>query len=387
MAQDGAAIFGNSPPGNLYLKVSGDERMKRIAVTVLSFALLVGAVSAQDLNGFANDFEALLVGITRDAAPNLQMSALSGNVVGDATIDRFMFFFPSLGITATDGIAKVLEPGAHAWEFVVPMTTVVNKAVGSNKSLLDDVHALESSFFPYISSKIGFGMAVGHDFDVIVAGMYLPAALTKIIVENAGGSKLSSQGISFDTYNIGVEVRKTILKDAKRSPALSLGLLYNYSALNLSVDNFSLGKMTDGGVDVGTQKLNLDGSISFNTSVHNIGFDVHVSKHLLFFTPFARITGVYQFAETKSDADLTATLGDPGDPSPTTVKIRTSPDVRISGFSTIATLGYDLTVAAVSLNTNVALDLARAEFGVSSLSLSGLSGRGVSLNTGIRVQY
>ena len=361
--------------------------MKRIVVAVLSFALFASSVSAQDLSGFANDFEALLVGVTRDAAPNLQMSALSGNVVGDATIDRFMFFFPSIGLTATDGFASVLEQGSHDWEFVVPMTTVVNKAVGSSQSSLDSIHALESRFFPYLSSKIGFGAAIGYGCDVIVSGCYIPASMTKMIVEKAGGDKLSSQGISFDTYNIGIEVRKTVLKDSKKGPALSLGLLYNYGALNLSVDNFSLGKMTDGGVDVGTQKLNLDGTLSFDTSVHNIGFDIHVSKHLLFFTPYGKITGVYQFAETKSNADLTATLGEPGSASPTTVKIRTSPVVRISSFSTIATLGYDLSVAAVSLNTNVAFDLARAEWGMSSMSLTGITGRGISLNMGVRLQF
>lgn len=356
--------------------------MKRIVVAVLSFVLFAGAASAQDLNGFAHDFEALLVGVTRDAAPNLQMSALSGNVVGDATIDRFMFFFPSIGITATDGIATIMEQGSHDWEFVVPMTTVVNKAVGSNQDALDNIHALESSFFPYLSSKIGFGVAVGYDCDVIVSGMYIPSAMTKMMIEKAGGDKLSSQGISFDTYNIGIEVRKTILKDSKATPALSLGFLYNYSGLNLSVDDFSLAKMTDGGVDVGSDKLNLTGSLSFNTSVHNVGFDIHVSKHLLFFTPYAKLTGAYQFAETKADANLTATLGsiDP-------VKISTSPDVKISSFSTIATLGYDLSIAAVKLNTNVAFDLARAEWGMSSMSLSGLSGRGISLNMGVRLQF
>ncbi len=356
--------------------------MKRIFAMFISFALLSTAVAQISLDPFANDFEALMVGITRDAAPNLQMSALSGNIIGDADLDRFTFFFPSIGITVIDGIAPILETGAYAWEFLVPLPGIVNTVVGDDADTLDTIHALESRFFPLMSMKMGFGIPLPNDMDLIVSGMFIPPAVTEAILKQAGDD-IASQGIGFSTLNFGVEVRKTLLKDGKGSPALSLGGLYNFGAFNLEVSDLSLAKLADGGIEVSGDTLDLTGSMSYKTSIHNIGFDLHLSKHLSFFTPYAKLSGVYQYAKAAGDTDLTAKLLTAG----TEVKVSTSPKVTIAGFSTLATLGYELKVAAFVFNSNAMFDLARFNLDVSSLSLTGITGRGLSLNTGIRWQF
>ncbi len=356
--------------------------MKKIVASVLLLSVFAVTIAAQDLNGFANDFEALMVGVTRDAAPNLQMSALSGNIIGDADLDRFTFFLPSLGITITDGVASILETGAYPWEFLVPLPGIVNTVVGSDTDKLDTIHALESRFFPLMSMKIGFGMPLPSDMDLIVSGMYIPPVLTEALLKQAG-EDIASQGIGFSTLNFGVEVRKTLLKDGKRSPALSIGGLYNYGNFNLEVSDLSLAKLTNGGVDVSGDKLDLTGSLEYKTSIHNIGFDLHVSKHLAFFTPYAKFSGVYQYAKVMGDTDLTAKLQTAG----TTVNVKTSPVVIISNFSTLATLGYELKVAAFVFNSNAMFDLARFNLDVSDFSLTGITGRGLSLNMGVRWQF
>lgn len=355
--------------------------MKRIVVAVLSFCMLISVTSAQDLNGFANDFEALIVGVTRDVAPNLQMTALSGNVVGDATIDRFMFFIPAIGVTITDGLGSVLVPGERDWEFLIPMPSIITQVV-DDEAMTDNIEAIEGRFFPYPTLKLGVGFGLGHGFDAIISGMYIPAAITKTILEQAGGD-IGTQGISFDTYNIGVEIRKTVMKDEGFKPALSLGMLYNFAGLNLEVGTLSLAKLTDGGIEVGEDKLDLTGSMSFNTAVHNFGFDLHASKHLLFFMPYAKFTGVYQIAETKGDVDMTAPLGDTMDQ----LKIRTNPVVQIANFSSLVTFGFELNLFAFIFNANAVVDLARAELDISDFSLTGITGQGVTGNIGFRWQF
>ncbi len=242
--------------------------MKRIVAAFVLLSVLAISIEAQDLNGFANDFEALMVGVTRDAAPNLQISALSGNIIGDADLDRFTFFFPSVGITVTDGIAPILETGAYPWEFMLEMPAIINTAVGDDAEMKENIKALESRFFPLMSMKMGFGIPLPSDMDLIVTGMYIPPAVTEALLKQAG-EDIASQGIGFSTLNFGVEVRKTLLKDGKGIPALSLGGLYNFGAFNLEVSDLSLAKLTDGGVDVSGQTLDLNGLMEYKTSIHN----------------------------------------------------------------------------------------------------------------------
>ncbi len=358
--------------------------MKKIFATVISFALLSTASAQISLEPFANDFEALMVGITRDAAPNLQMSALSGNIIGDADIDRFTFFLPSIGVTVTDGIASILETGAHEWEFLVPIPGIVNTVIGDDAETLDTVQALESRFFPLLSLKLGVGIPLPSDMDLIVSGMYIPPAVTEALLKQAG-EDIASQGIGFSMLNFGFEVRKALIKDGKGTPALSLGGLYNFGSFNLAVSDLSLLKLTGGdGVDVSGQNLDLNGSMEYKTSIHNIGFDLHVSKHLAFFTPYAKLSGVYQYAKASADTNLEAQLGDT---ATDIIPIKTNPVVIISNFSTLATIGYELKVLAFVFNTNAMIDLARAELDISDFSLTGITGRGISLNMGVRWQF
>ncbi len=302
--------------------------MKRIVAAFVLLSVLAISIEAQDLNGFANDFEALMVGVTRDAASNLQISALSGNIIGDADLDRFTFFF---------------ETGAYPWEFMLEMPAIINTAVGDDAEMKENIKALESRFFPLMSMKMGFGIPLPSDMDLIVTGMYIPPAVTEALLKQAG-EDIASQGIGFSTLNFGVEVRKTLLKDGKGIPALSLGGLYNFGAFNLEVSDLSLAKLTDGGVDVSGQTLDLNGLMEYKTSIHNIGFDLHVSKHLAFFTPYAKLSGVYQYAKASTDTDMLATLSTSTGTVINEIKIKTSPVVVISNFSTLATLGYDVSI-------------------------------------------
>jgi len=348
--------------------------MKRMIVVVLLLCMLVFTSSAQDLNGFAHDFEALITGITRDVAPNLQMTALSGNIVADASINKFMFFFPGVGMTLSGGLGTMMEPGAHAWSTI--SLPVVIEAVVDDAGTLELLNTLEYGIFPYPMLKLGAGFGVGKGFDVILSGMYVPAALTNFGLSFAGDS-ISGIGITLETLNIGATVRKLIIEDKGPMPALSLGVLYNYGSFTLDIDDMSLAELADGGVDFGGLTLDLTGTMGFETSVHNFGLELHASKRLLFFTPYAKLSGIYQYAVTTGTTDLTATIGS------VNTEIRTNAKETIANFSTLATLGFSLFV----LNLNVVIDLAQAQFDPGDFTLTSISGQGISLNAGICIQF
>jgi hypothetical protein len=335
--------------------------------------LLVSALGAQDLSGFANDFEALITGITRDVAPNLQMTALSGNVVASARIDKFMVFLPGVGVTLSGGLATIMEPDAYQWS-TISLPAVIG-AVVEDQSTKDLLETLEYGLFPYPMLKVGFGFGFAKDYDIMISGMYLPGALADLGTSLAG-PEIESLGINLETLNLGATVRRTLLRDSGFVPALSLGALYNYSSFNLGIAELSLADLVEGGVDLGGLTLDLTGSLGFETVSHNFGLELHASKKLLFFTPYIKLSGIYQITSTSGTTDLTATVG------PVVTDIDTGAEAIISNFSALATVGFNLLV----FNFNAVIDVARAELDVQDFSLSGIKGQGISFNVGICVQ-
>jgi len=348
--------------------------MKRMIVVVLLAGMLVSVASAQDLNGFAHDFEALITGITRDVAPNLQMAALSGTIVADASIDTFMLFLPGVGVTMSGGLGTMMEPDAHEWS-TIPLPEVIDAVVDdADTSTL--MQTLEYGIFPYPMLKLGAGFAIGNGFDVILSGIYMPKILTDFGLTFAGEA-ISGLDMTLETLNVGATVRKLILADKGSMPALSLGALYNYGSFTLGIDDMSLAALAGGSVDVGGFELDMTGTMGFETSVHNVGLELHASKRLLFFTPYAKLSGIYQYAVTMGTTDLTATVG------AANTAIVANASETIANFSTLATLGFNL----FFFNFNAVIDIARAQLDISDFSLTGITVQGISLNAGISIRF
>jgi len=348
--------------------------MKRMFAAVLLSVLLVSALGAQDLSGFADDFEALITGITRDVAPNLQLTALSGNVVGSARIDKLMVFLPGIGVTLSGGLATIMEPDAHQWS-TISLPAVID-AVVEEEATRDLLQTLEYGLFPYPMLKLGFGFGFAKDYDVIVSGMYLPGALADFGTSLAG-EPIASLGINLETLNLGATVRRTLLRDAGFIPALSLGALYNFSSFSFGIAELSLADLVEGGVDLGGLTLDLTGNLGFETVAHNFGLELHASKKLLFFTPYVKLSGIYQHTTTTGTTHLVATIG------PVVTDIVTNAVASIDNFSALATVGFNLFV----FNFNAVIDVAKAELNIDEFTLSGIQGQGVSFNVGICVQF
>ncbi len=354
--------------------------MKRTVAFLLFLGSFAGFTAAQDLNGFASDFEALLINVTRTVSPSLQMNALAGDIVGDATIDKFAIMLPAFGISVSDGIAPIMQTGAYDWS-LVSFPELIDSKLGSNQMMLDIIHMAESRLIPYPSVKAGVAFALPKSFDFILTGMVLPEALSETAVGMAGDN-IKNMNISAGMFNFGIEGRRTLLQDSRATPALSVGLLYSYGGFNLGIDNLSLSTLMDGGIEIPGGTVDMSGKLGFSTAVHNVGFNVHVSKHLLFFTPYAKYAGIWQHAQTEGNIDLTVFSG-----SSLSVPVKAAPEVTLSDFSSIITTGFDINIFAFVFNLNAAFDIARFSMDVSGFDLADMHGRGITMNTGFRVQF
>jgi hypothetical protein len=343
---------------------------KKTVLAVLASATLATAAGAISLDPFNADFQTLMNGVARDVAPTLRLGALSGDLQGDATIDHFDLTLFGLGITVSDGLGKVLVPGATTWTFVLPMDSFV-------PSVFSDTAA---RIMAYPSFKFAFGMALPAGWDATLSGNFLPGG----VVSGLASSFLSGKaGPDLGYSNVGLQVRKSLLADGA-GPALSLGGGYHFSSFHLSAS-------ADDYLPVVTLPGNLTqtttGSIGFDSVSQVFTADLHVSKHLLFFTPFAKLSGAFQLSQFTGKADLKASVYDPSGPSTTVQKIGADSVVDLADFTFLTTAGFDLNLFLVHFNLNVVADLGRAALNIHDFSLKGIDANAFSLNTGFHFSF
>jgi hypothetical protein len=366
--------------------------MKRTALSVLTILVLAGGqVQAGDLlkiSDFSDDLGVVLNGIARDVAPTLQLGALSGDLMGDATIDHFNLSVLSISATASNGIARVLaSDNGIGWKFPIHLDNLVNDNLSGNNFF--------ESVMAYPSLKTGFGIALGT-WDFQVTGMYFPQALTDTgvsLVPGDAGAKVKKLNPTFSFGNFGFKVRKTLIEDSGFIgivPALSLGAGYTLTYFDLGMNLQSLDSIGQSRVNVSGSYLDMNGKLNFHTLSHNFTIDLQASKHLLIFTPFVKLSGAYQLSNFKADANLTANVYDSATGSTTTQApeaITASPNVTVSRFAFLTTTGLDVNLILLNIDLNVVTDMGRAMLNVHDLTLKGIDANAFSVNAGIRFSF
>jgi len=345
---------------------------KIVLASVLGGA--AASISAVNLDLFQNDFDTLMTSMAQDIAPTLRLGALAGDLQADASINHFdLTLVPSLGFNLADGVGTALRPGATTWTFL-DMSTFIPSGFGTTFENL----------MAYPSYKFAVGVAVGAGWDVTLSGNYLPSVVSKTLLKSAVGDKPAPE---LGYVNIGVDVNKTILKDTgslASAPGLSLGVGYHYASFKFDVD-------VDGwipNVDItNTQTQTTTGSLEYEGGTQVFTADVHVSKRLGFFIPYAKLTGAYENTTVTGKADLTADVFDTSDNSHTTKTFSLNPSVNLSDFAFLTTLGFDLDFFVVRYNLNVITDMGRAGLSIHSFDLDGIDANAFVINTGIHWAY
>jgi hypothetical protein len=329
----------------------------------------VSALSSSSLSLFGGDFNTLMTSITRDVAPSLRLGALAGDLQADATIEHFDLTLVSLGLNVTDGIGTVLRPGT-TWNFAVPMTSFIP----------DGFSTWFENLMAYPSYKFAFGAAVGGGWDVTLSGNYLPSSLSGLLLKPVSGSK-PVPDINYG--NIGVSVRRALIKDTDSTPGLSVGAGYHFTSfhLNTKVDGWIPT------VNVTGDNMTTTGTLGFDAGAQIVTLDLYLSKRLSVFTPFARLTGAYQNTTVTGNADITATTDGASSGNPQSATFNSHPSVNLSNFAFLTTAGFDLNLFVVHYNLNVMADLSRAVLNIHSFSLDGIDANAFTINTGFHWSF
>ncbi len=204
--------------------------------------------------------------------------------------------------------------------------------------------------------------------------------------------KRVSSGPQISFGNIGFEVRKTVVRDSKALdwvPGLSLGTGYHLTWFNLAATITSLNDLGIGTQTVGqNQTLDLSGPVNIHTLSQVFTLDLHLSKRIVFVTPYVKFSGAYQNSTFTGDTDLTAVVTDSATPSnDSTQKINAQPSVNVSDFAFLANPGLEFDIFSVIFNINAMIDVGRAALSIHSWSTDGISANAFSLNGGFRIVF
>jgi len=358
------------------------------AVSLIAGMATQAGATTINLAPFESDFQTLMNSVARDVAPSLRLGALSADLQGDATIDHFNFSLLGVGLTASDGLGKVLRSDSNThWGFVLPLADLVNKNMGSNNFF--------EQLMIYPALKMGVGAALPGLWDVSVTGIWWPQAL----VSSAKGmapanirTKMDQLDPQFSFANLGIQVRKTLIEDSGYVgivPAVSLGAGYHFTSFDLGIKLQSLSSLGLSPPSLGTNEtFDMTGSFAVRSTAHIVTLDLQTSKHLLIFTPYGKLTAAYQNSSFAGSSSLDASVIDSTNSANNiTTHIAANPVVTLSNFSFLTTTGLEINLFVVTVNVNVAADLGQALLNVKDLSLTGINANAFSLNAGLRSSF
>lgn len=376
------------------------KKFPALMILILFAAVpLLSAQSLIDLAPFQTDFQALMTSIGREIVPNLQAIALSGDVLGEASLDHFTFTLLGVGVNLANGVGKILAPGAYDWQFVLPLSSLVQTALSGIGAVGANAVEAARSVVPFPALRFALGFPVWGGFELLGSGFWIPQAATDLLVsllEPSGSGTVSGLHPRFSILNFGVKARKVFLTDRDWTPAVSAALGYVYSDVGLGVSLDSLSALAGQPIDVaGIGTLDMSGKLDFHTFVHSAGLDFHVSKRLAVFTPFLKLSTWYQYASFVSGADMTATVT----PSQTgaaaiSLPLETATDLVVSDISFLMTTGLELRLLYLVISPSVTIDfddpivsLRDPSLDLATFKLAGVQLNGIAFNLGIRLQF
>ena len=360
--------------------------MKRaLCLTVLLAALSAGAFAQSNLDSVIQplngDITALMTSIGSDIAPQLLQATLAGDIVGEAAFagdfPHGSITLPAIGADFGNGIATVLNDSSHAWNFVSPMPTLIQNAVGSS-----DAYKASHQIFPYPNLSFGVGFGIAQGFELLASGIYIPQALTSPLFGSlSSGSTIS--GVNFSATSIVVKLRKVLFYDRGGFPAMSLALGGAYGKVDLGA-SVNLDQNIGG-----TENLNLVGPATFDTQVYGVGLEFAISKRLPVITPFANVGVWYRHAIVTSDINMNATISDTSNSSltPVSTAITSNPTATDDGVDARLGGGLEIRIFAVILHLSASLDMENPLLNIQSLSLTGIAANDLSLSAGLRFEF
>ncbi|RKX83326.1 MAG: hypothetical protein DRP57_08125 [Spirochaetes bacterium] len=329
--------------------------------------LLVFSLYAQDLKPLGNDLSAVLDGFGKEILPNIAQSSLSGTGIGEAEIGDFphMFFALSGGAVLSHGIGTFIDKDNTNFE-LLNVYGLINTALENADQNVQNLYTTSKTFFPYPNYRLSIGFGTVYGIESIVTFAILPQGLVDF-----GTGLANITGITLNSFNGGIRLRKVLLSDTGGFPAVSFGAGYSYSSFNAgySLKNFSQ--------PMSSFTLNLEGSLNMAAAVHSAGFDLGISKKFFVFIPFLKTSAWYQWADYKGTVkgfDAVVVNTDGNEITRYSKQVSTDPGAlyALHNLSLLLTGGLEIKLGGFALT-------ASAVFNPSNLS--------VGVETGLRGQF
>jgi hypothetical protein len=291
--------------------------MKKVPILAVLLALTAMSAHAQ-FSQLEKDFSQFMLLLGREILPEIQQNDLAGTGIGAASMGDSRFFFSLTGgAVVSNGLLTFVDEENSNFE-MLDVYGMIDDNLEDDAAR--DLYDQAQESFPYPTVKGAFGLRL-WDYEFILSGIMLPGAIAESFSEDVEAS----------ITNIGLRVRKPVLKESGWLPTVSLGAGYVYSAVHLK---YTLDDFTQ---DYSGQDLTINGDFNLDTSVHSIGFDLGLSKTFLFLTPFFRTSVWYQAASFEADGNFSAQIGTA---EPSTLK--PSAEVAINDVAVMLSGGLDV---------------------------------------------
>ncbi len=255
-----------------------------VGIFVIVFMFVgVTIVSSQDFSSIENDFSSLLREFGKELAPSVFQSSVCGSGMGEAELGEFphFYFSTSGGAVFSHGIGNLLDNSNYE---LLNVSGIVDTFVSGTEGVGDILETLKTSL-PYPNMRLSMGIGIIGGWEVQVLFALFPQAITNVVGDLSGIS-----GLEFNALNTGVRVRKVLVSDYAGYPAISLGMGYSYSGINIG---YTLPDIDQSGE--GFSLTLSDSKLSVTEVVHSVGINFLISKKLFIFVPFIGLDSWYQF--------------------------------------------------------------------------------------------
>lgn len=269
--------------------------MKRLIVLSVVALVLATGLGAQELSGLGRDFEIVFERVGAAALPAITQSAIWGQYTGVATFAPRAGFFLTLsaGALFTDGLLGFVDEEDTFTVLNVPnlFQAMLDNAPTDRAA---DAYEWLKTAFPVPVSRIGMGFRLPGDVEAMIAFGGVPGFLVGPVYSRIP----ALDGFELGMVHVGTKIRRAVLADAGPFPALSLGLGYSYTGLDLGYDlaTISPGGGEYGTIEIAVGDLNVKGRMSLRSRVHAFGLDLHASKAIGFFVPYLGLSPYYHLA-------------------------------------------------------------------------------------------
>ena len=306
--------------------------MKRTVILLMGIFFLGGAVFSVDLTPVGEDMETFLERFGREAVPYLQQNALTGEGLGIAQFNDHAGWYIAVtpSLVLTHGMFDFLKDDAPFQILDVD---------GMITSGLAEAGAIEGYYeegllpIPFVRLNVGFALPLDLEMSLILS--VFPQLFTDLI-----SGAIGFEGVSLSRWNAGVRLRKPLIQDAGGFPAVSLGLGYTFSTFNFG---YGLPEAEDFTQEIGGADLSVQGDLNVSTYLHTFGIDLALSKKILVFVPFVKLSSYYQIATFDGavddfDAELSSqadSYTDQGGEDP-------SAEITLSDLSFLTTAGFEI---------------------------------------------